>query len=109
MSDEDFDIVRDSGNIFRDLGHPHADRDQLCALLAARIAGVLDDRRRAVRAAHDVTGVAAANFSRIRKANLGRFTIDRLMVILARLGQQVEVTVKVHPQRPETGARELGL
>jgi predicted XRE-type DNA-binding protein len=109
MSDDDFDIVRGSGNIFRDLGHPHADREQLRALLAARIVGVLDDRRLTVRAAHDMTGVAAADFSRIRKANLGRFTIDRLMVILARLGQQVEVTVKVHPRRPETDGRELGL
>jgi predicted XRE-type DNA-binding protein len=109
MSDDDFDIVRGSGNIFRDLGHPDADREQLRALLAARIVGVLDDRKLTVRAAHDVTGVAAADFSRIRKANLGRFTIDRLMAILARLGQQVEVSVKVHPRPPETGGRELGL
>jgi predicted XRE-type DNA-binding protein len=40
----------------------------------------------------------AADFSRIRRANLGRFTIDRLMTILAGLGQEVEVTVRVHPR-----------
>jgi predicted XRE-type DNA-binding protein len=109
MNDDDFDIIQGSGNIFRDLGHPDADREQLRALLAARIVGVLDDRKLTVRAAHNVTGVAAADFSRIRKANLGRFTIDRLMAILARLGQQVEVSVKVHPRPPETRGRELGL
>jgi predicted XRE-type DNA-binding protein len=91
--------IRGSGNLFRDLGHPDADREQLRALLAAKIIGVLDDRKLTVRAAQEVTGIAAADFSRIRKANLGRFTIDRLMTILANLGQEVEVSVTVHPRR----------
>jgi predicted XRE-type DNA-binding protein len=98
MSD-DTDMIRGSGNLFRDLGHPDADREQLRALLAARIIGVLDDRKLTVRAAQDITGVAAADFSRIRNAKLGRFTIDRLMTILAGLGQEVEVTVEIHPRR----------
>jgi predicted XRE-type DNA-binding protein len=98
MSD-DMDIIRGSGNVFRDLGHPEADREQLRALLAARIVGVLDDRKLTVRAARELTGIAAADFSRIRNANLGRFTIDRLMNILAGLGQEVEVKVDVRPRR----------
>ena len=106
MSD-DMDIIRGSGNLFRDLGHPDADREQLRALLAAQIIGVLEERKLTVRAAHELTGVAAADFSRIRKANLGRFTIDRLMTILAGLGQEVEVTVKVHPRRSDNADMEL--
>jgi predicted XRE-type DNA-binding protein len=106
MSD-DMDIIRGSGNVFRDLGHPDADREQLRALLAAQIIGVLDDKKLTVRAAHEVTGIAAADFSRIRNANLGRFTIDRLMAILAGLGQEVEVTVKVHPRRADGQGVEL--
>ncbi len=97
MNDE-IEVIRGSGNVFRDLGHPDADREQLRALLAARIIGVLDERKLTVRAAQEVTGFAAADFSRIRRANLERFTIDRLMGMLARLGQEVEVTVKVHPR-----------
>lgn len=106
MSNEDLEIIRGSGNIFRDLGHPDSDREQLRALLAARIIGVLDERGLTVRAAHEATGIAAADFSRIRNAKLGRFTIDRLMAILARLGQEVEVTVDVHPRRAAIGAVE---
>ncbi len=98
MSDE-AEIIRGSGNVFRDLGLPDAGREQLRALLAAKILGVLDDRKLTVRAAQKITGVAAADFSRIRKANLGRFTIDRLMSILSSLGQEVEVSVDVHPRR----------
>jgi predicted XRE-type DNA-binding protein len=107
MSKDEFDIIRGSGNVFRDLGHPDADREQLRALLAARIIGVLDDRKLTVRAAHELTGFAAADFSRIRQAKLDRFTIDRLMAILAGLGQRVDVTVEVHPQRAKTKAVEL--
>lgn len=98
MSD-DMNIIRGSGNVFRDLGHPEADREQLRALLAARIIGVLDARKLTVRAAQEATGVTAADFSRIRNANLGRFTIDRLMTILGSLGQEVEVEVKVRPRQ----------
>jgi predicted XRE-type DNA-binding protein len=105
MNDADFDIVRRSGNVFRDLGHPDADREQLRALLAAEVIGVLDERKLTVRAAHELTGIAAADFSRIRQVKLDRFTIDRLMSILARLGQEVDVTVDVHP--PRGGEREV--
>jgi predicted XRE-type DNA-binding protein len=107
MSDgsDDLEVVRGSGNVFRDFGYPDADREQLRAILAARIIGVLDDRGLSVRDAHASTGIAAADFSRIRRANLGRFTIDRLMTILSRLGQEVEVSVNVHP-RTRAGAPE---
>ena len=67
---------------------------------------MLDERKLTVRAAQEMTGIAAADFSRIRKAKLARFTIDRLMTILNSLGQNVEVTVKIHP-RPSATPAEL--
>lgn len=105
--DGDLDITRGSGNVFRDLGHADADREQLRTLLATRIIGVLDDRKLTVRQAQEETGVAAGDFSRIRQAKLGRFTIDRLMAILAGLGQEVEVTVNVHPRKAKRAPVEL--
>jgi predicted XRE-type DNA-binding protein len=99
MSEDDFELVHGSGNIFRDFGDPNADREQLRALLAAQIIGVLDDQKLTARAAHEITGVSAADFSRIRNVKLSRFTIDRLMSILDALGQDVDVTVKVQPHR----------
>lgn len=96
MSDE-FELVRGSGNVFRDVGHPNADLEQLRSILAGQIIKTLDKRKLTVRKAHELTGIAAADFSRIRNANLDRFTIDRLMTILARLDQQVDVKVKFAP------------
>ncbi|MGD1097447.1 MAG: helix-turn-helix transcriptional regulator [Bryobacteraceae bacterium] len=95
MKSEKLEVVRGTGNVFRDLGHKNADVEQFKAILAAEIIKALDKERISVRAAHDLTGVAAADFSRIRNADLGRFTIDRLMSILSGLGTRVEVKVRV--------------
>ena len=104
MKREKLEVVRGSGNVFRDVGHKNADVEQFKAILAAEIIKALDREGLSVRAAHGRTGIAAADFSRIRNADLGRFTVDRLMSILNRLGSRVEVKVRVH--RSETAPHE---
>src|SRR5271167_5265273 len=104
MKGEKLELVRGSGNVFRDLGHENADLEQLKAILAAEIIKALDRQGLSVRAAQRQTGNAAADFSRIRNADLSRFTVDRLMSIINRLGSRVEVKVRV--RRVETVAHE---
>ncbi|HEY3455162.1 MAG TPA: helix-turn-helix transcriptional regulator [Bryobacteraceae bacterium] len=99
MKSQKLDIVRGTGNVFRDLGHRNSDAEQFKAILAAEIIKALDRERLTVRAAHDRTGIAAADFSRIRNADLRRFTLDRLMSILNRLGSRIEVKVRVRRER----------
>ena len=101
---EELEVARGSGKVFRDLGRENADAEQFKAILAAEIIKALDRDHLSVRAAHDRTGIAAADFSRIRNADLARFTVDRLMSIINRLGSRVEVRVRV--RRSETGAQE---
>jgi predicted XRE-type DNA-binding protein len=96
MKAEEIEIVRGSGNVFRDLGNASPDVEQLKAILAAEIIRTLDRKQLTVRAAHTQTGIAAADFSRIRNADLGRFTLDRLVSIVNRLGSRVEVQVSFH-------------
>jgi predicted XRE-type DNA-binding protein len=95
MKRERLEVVRGSGNVFRDLGKDNADLKQFKALLAAEIIKAIDQQHLSVRQAQSLTGIAAADFSRIRNADLGRFTIDRLMSIINRLGSRVEVAVKI--------------
>src|ERR1700704_6885962 len=95
MKGEKMEVVRGSGNVFRDLGHKNADAEQFKTILAAEIIKALDREGLTVRAAHDRTGIAAADFSRIRNADLGRLTVDRLMSIINRLGSRIEVKIKV--------------
>lgn len=95
---DDLEIIRGSGNVFRDLGRPNADAEQLKSILAAQIIAVMDAAQLTTRKAEERTGIAAADFSRIRKAKLDRFTIDRLMAVLNRFDQKVEVSVSVGPR-----------
>jgi predicted XRE-type DNA-binding protein len=64
----------------------------------AEIIGTLDKQSLSMRKAQVRTGIAAADFSRIRKADSSRFTIDRLMTVINRLGSRVKVYVKVKRQ-----------
>jgi predicted XRE-type DNA-binding protein len=105
-------LSRGSGNVFRDLGHENADVEQFKAILAAEIIKTLDREALSVRAAHARTGIAAADFSRIRNADLGRFTVDRLMSVINRFGSRVEVKVRVrsavHPRESSHDNRRPG-
>jgi predicted XRE-type DNA-binding protein len=102
IKSEKLQVVRGSGNIFRDVQRENADADQFKAILAAEIIKALDRESLTVRAAHSRTGIAAADFSRIRNANLGRFTVDRLMSILNRLGSRIEVKIRLrHVAAPD--------
>ncbi len=65
---------RGSGNVFRDLGRENDDVEQRKALLAADIIKALDCDGLTIREAHAKTGFTAADFSRIRNADLGAIT-----------------------------------
>jgi predicted XRE-type DNA-binding protein len=78
-------LIRGSTNAFDYLGIPDAEILHVKALLAAEIIKTLDRRGLSVRAAQALTGIAAADFSRIRNTTLGRFTIDRLLGVALKL------------------------
>ncbi|MDE0039038.1 MAG: helix-turn-helix transcriptional regulator [Gammaproteobacteria bacterium] len=85
IEEPEFVLVEGTGNVFRDLGDPDADLKHAKAILAADIISALDDSGLTVRKAGEATGFAAADYSRVRNANLGRFTIDRLIRMLGAL------------------------
>lgn len=84
------EIVRGSGNIWRDFGDPDADLRQAKSIIAAQIIGILDDNNLSTRQAAKMTGIDQSEFVRIRKPDLERFTIDRLTTILNKFDQHKE-------------------
>ena len=100
MSDDDFELIRGSGNVFRDFGRANAGLEQARAILAAKIIRTLDERGLSTREAEMLTGVAHSEFSRIRNAKLERFTLDRMITILGKLDEDVEVNVTFRPRHP---------
>lgn len=101
MSDRDFELIEGSGNVFRDMGDRYADLKHAKAVLAARIIMVLDNSGHSVREASRLTGYAAADFSRIRNADLGRFTLDRLIKMLKALDARMEIEIHINERRHE--------
>ena len=97
MKPEPLELIHGSGNVFRDFGYPNADVLQTKSLLAAEILKTLDREGLSVRQAQARTGIAAADFSRIRNVDLKRFTVDRLMTIVNKLGTRIELSVKFKP------------
>lgn len=95
---DDFELIRGSGNVFRDFGRANADLEQARAILAAKIIRTLDERGLSTREAEKLTGVSHSEFSRIRTAHLGRFTLDRMIAILGKLDEDVEVSLTFRPR-----------
>ncbi len=92
---EKIEVIKGSGNVFRDLGEKDADVKQTKALLAAEIVRILEKEKLSVRAAEKISGYSYSDFSRIRNADLSRFTIDKLMMITNALNRKVNVKISV--------------
>jgi predicted XRE-type DNA-binding protein len=105
MKEEKLEFIRGSGNVFRDFGLADADLLQMKAIVAGAVIRTLHEQALTVRKAEAMTGIAAADFSRIRQADLDRFTLDRLVTIAGRLGAKVRLTVR-HPRVTSRRRRE---
>lgn len=89
------EVVRGSGNIYRDFNDPDADAKLFKALLVAEIIKIMNKRGLSVRKAQSLTGVPAADLSRIRNCDVERFSSDRLMGVLNKFGMRLDISVKV--------------
>ncbi len=99
MKNDDSELMRGSGNAYRDFGRPDAGLEQARALVAAKIIGILDNRKLTMRDAEKITGVSHSEFSRIRNTQLRRFTLDRMIAILGKLDEDIEVNVSFNPRQ----------
>lgn len=101
---EELELERGTGDIWSDLDYPDADIRRAKSILAIRIMDILDNQNLSIREAANITGFAAADFSKVRNANLGRFTLDRLIRMLHSLDGELTVTVDVRSKKQSIGA-----
>lgn len=103
------DVVRKRGNVFAQLGRPGSDD----LIRRARILTVINDaiarRRLTQEATADLIGIDQADVSRLANGRVSRFSLERLMTIVDRLG----VGVAIEQRRDASGqliveVRELG-
>ena len=88
-------IVRGSNNIWRDFDYADADVRKAKTVLAAKIITELKRRGLSDRAAaKHIEGIDHSDISRIRNAELKRYTVDRLIRVLNQMNCRVDVSVK---------------
>jgi predicted XRE-type DNA-binding protein len=92
VSDE-IELVRGSDNPFRDAGLADPDTKLMKADLAASILRILRERGLTGAEAARLAEATEADISRIRRADLDRFTIDRLVKLHNRLDRGTRIRV----------------
>jgi len=98
-------VKQGSGNVFRDLGFPNPEREQVKARLTLQIYRLIKDRGLTQAAAGEILGIKQPHVSGLMRGRSGNFSVERLMDFLTALGQDVEITVR--PTR--SGHGELSL
>ena len=109
MKKDDLELVRGSGNVYRDFGRPNAGLEQARAVTAAEIIRIIDERKLSTRDAEKLTGVSYSEFSRIRNTQLGRFTLDRMIAILGNERMCFSHAVGGHFLSPPLAASDLSI
>ncbi len=89
---KDVEIEVGSGSIFEQLGLPNAQE----RLRKARLMNVINDAIKRMglsqKDAADATGLDQADISRLQHGRGSRYSTDRLLSVLAKLGVDVEIT-----------------
>src|SRR5580658_6303580 len=96
-----------SGNVFRDLGFPNPEREQIKARLTLQIYRLIKSRGLTQAKAGEILGIRQPHVSGLMRGQSGNFSVERLMDLLTALGQDVEIRVK--PTRKEHVAVHLVL
>jgi len=89
-----------SGNVFADLGYADARARTLKVELAMEVNRLLRERRLTQAASASLLGIRQPHVSDLVRYRLERYSVERLMEFLVRLGRDVEIRV-----RPRTGRR----
>jgi predicted XRE-type DNA-binding protein len=86
-----------SGNVFQDLGLPHANERLAKAELARGIRHIIHGRQWTQRRAAEVLAIAAPDVSDLMRGKLARFSQERLERFLNALGMDVHIRVRPRP------------
>jgi predicted XRE-type DNA-binding protein len=96
-------VTASSGNVFADIGVREPEEELAKAQLASRIREIVRQRRLTQVAAANLMGIDQPKVSALLNGRLGNFSSERLMRLLTRLGQDVEIVVRSGPRSRKSG------
>ncbi len=96
-------VTASSGNVFADLGFPEPEEELAKAQLAIYIDRAIAHRRLTQAKAAIVMGIDQPKVSALTNGRLANFSSERLMKLLTRLGQDVDIKISAKPHRRRQG------
>ncbi|MGC0772509.1 MAG: helix-turn-helix transcriptional regulator [Candidatus Acidiferrum sp.] len=90
-------ILKSSGNVFADLGLANPEEKQTKVRLAVAINHILAERRLSQARAARELGINQPKISALSCYRLDGFSVERLMHFLGRLGCEIEIVIRLHP------------
>src|SRR6476619_1948412 len=94
-------VTEGSGNVFADLGLPHAEQELMKARLTLQIHQIIQKRGLTQTEAGKLLGIPQPQVSALARNRAGNFSVGRLIEFLTALGQDVKITVS--PARKPQG------
>ena len=94
-----------SGNVFKDIGVPHAEEHFVKAQLVLKVDTILKARGLKQVEAAELFGIRQPDVSKMLRGEFRQFSVERLMRFLVALDQDVKIVVK--PHRGKTNAPAL--
>jgi len=95
--------TRGSRNIFADLGLPNAEEHQLKAVLVVQLKHLIAERGLSQVAAARLVEMKQPDLSKLLRGQLKLVSVEKLLRMLTAFDHDVEITVKPHRKRGETG------
>jgi predicted XRE-type DNA-binding protein len=96
-------VTPSSGNVFADIGLPEPEEELAKAQLAAHIEQAIAHRRLTQAKAAALMGIDQPKVSALINGRLENFSSERLMKLLTRLGQDVDIRISTKPHRRRQG------
>lgn len=92
-----------SGNVYKDLGFKDAEAMLAKARIVAEITRIIRARRLTQTAAAETLGLSQPKVSALLNGHFQGYSQERLIMLLTRLGRDVEIIVKPAPRRRTMG------
>jgi predicted XRE-type DNA-binding protein len=99
------EVQAGSGNVFADLGYADARERSLKVRLAMEVNRALSEKALSQEGVAELLGIRQPHVSDLVRYRLNRFSVERLMDFLTRLGKDVHI--RIAPRR--SGRRRTGV
>ena len=87
-------VIKGSGNVFRDIGLEDADEMLLKAQLTHQVYKILKERKLSQREAAKILGLKQPDVADLMNGKFKDFSVDQLLSLLVRLNKEVEIVIK---------------